>query len=350
MTRRRALAAVTGAGTLLRPSTFGIVVCTWPEHNRVSRLQAARFKVFQVPAAAVAPTVMTPVSARPDRHVGPYHSLRPQAPASRSLNRGAARAWSRPPICAYSACAYLWSYVIYRTTVGDVGVADVQSFPYFSVARTLPAFIRALGKSTPTPGDLDKWFASAVGLTPSVIRNERSVFRRFGWVTESDTLTDQAMALRGDQASQVAARVLAEHYQPFMLVLDRGDEDPEGSLESYLLTNTSLGTIARQRVIRTFRQLQELAQTGRISGGELERPTRHSRRRANNVGTTGSPGPGLRSTSSSSMGERNASGEVVFPLESGSVTIRMPKSLTPDDIKTLHALIDLLAGRSRSNL
>jgi hypothetical protein len=221
----------------------------------------------------------------------------------------------------------------------------VPTYPYFAVSSTMPAFIAALGRSRPG-ADLDAWLGSAVGLKPSVLRNERAVLRRLRWIDDSG-VTEDGWALRGDNARGVARRVLQEQFADLLSVSERSPADEEDALDTYLRTHTELGATARQRVIRTYLQLRQLAENGSLTAPEAPARARSPRRRS--MGRRRSTGvsavdPGTNEPGAPASPQTR---EVVFPLADGSVRIVAPVILSQEDVRILHGLIDLLAAQAK---
>lgn len=240
----------------------------------------------------------------------------------------------------------------------------MESWPYFAVASTLPEFIQALRRSKPS-GDLVAWMSSAVGVTPSVVPQELGTLRRLGWA-DDQSVTERGWALRGEEAAKEASEVLQRYYSDLLQVVERTPEAPVQALRSWLHTNSKLGEVALSRVIRTFLAVRELAQSGtiestlthakRTSGAHTHDPRRPKARtpQQDEAGADDDERD-LRSEVSRlkamiAADARGAGGsltpavqEITFPLrEGGVIRILAPRALRADDVKRIHALVDLL--------
>lgn len=210
------------------------------------------------------------------------------------------------------------------------------------------------------------WLTSAVGVTRSVAPGELATLRRLGWV-DDQSVTEQGWALRGDHGAGAASETLQRCYPDLLQVVDRQPDTPADALRAWLRTNSELGETAISRVVRTFLGLRELAQTGVIAPAVV-RTTRASKPRTPEQGHVGGgrrilPDANashaqddvrtelahLRSMIEASQGRPHSGSltpavqEITFPLrEGGVVRIMAPRSLRQDDVKRLHALVDLL--------
>lgn len=221
-----------------------------------------------------------------------------------------------------------------------------MAWPYFAVVGTLPRFIQALRRSKPS-GDLGTWLTTSVGVSRTVARGELATLKRLGWV-DDQSVTDRGWALRGENAAEAARETLRKCYPELLNVVERQPDSPGPALQSWLESNTQLGHLAVTRLVRTVLMLHQLAETGAIESpppARSGRPKRHQRSHSTEGGVW-SPGDTVAPRIETVPINDRAVQEVAITLPSGDLRIVAPRSLTPDDVRRIHAVVDLLVVKT----
>ena len=223
-------------------------------------------------------------------------------------------------------------------------MAQGFGFPYFQVSRTVPGFVRALRKAAPS-GDLEVWLTTAVGLKASVARGELPTLERLGWVREG-RVSERGFGLRGEHARPVAVETLQAHYAPLVQLAEAHPDSISDSIGSWLQTNTTLGEVARSRILRTFLDIWTIAETGepRMDPAPKRQAAERPRRVAPRTPTHGTTGDVDKAGSEdATLATPPNVRDISFGLASGGlVRLQTPMVLTRADLDIIRGLVALL--------